>query len=187
MTTNLLQVGDEVIHPRYGFGTVEALLARDRDGESVNYYEVRLAASGLLSVPVDQADDLGLRRLVNGVTATLDLIRANALPLPDHPRMRNAELLSRWQSPEPAALAGAVRDLLGHARQFGLKSGEQQWLTRACERLGAEAARVDGITLAAARLAITREVTRLKTPPETDAKAAAKPAKTPAARRSGAH
>jgi RNA polymerase-interacting CarD/CdnL/TRCF family regulator len=58
-----------------------------------------------------------------------------------------------------------VRDLLGHARQFGLKSVEQQWLTRACERLGAEAARVDGITLASARSAITREVTRLKTPP----------------------
>jgi CarD family transcriptional regulator len=165
MTDATLQAGDEVIHPRYGFGVVEALQAHDHDGAPVQYYEVQLSAGGVLSVPVDQAGALGLRRLVNGVATTLAVIKGDAVPLPEHPRMRNAELNARWQSPEPTALAAAVRDLLGHARQFGLKSVEQQWLTRACERLGAEAARVDGITLASARSAITREVTRLKTPP----------------------
>lgn len=167
MITERLQAGDEVIHPRYGFGVVEALQSHDHDGVPVQYYEVRLTAGGVLSVPVDQAGVLGLRRLANGVATTLAVIKGDALPLPEHPRMRAAELNARWQSPEPTALAVAVRDLLGYARHFGLKSVEQQWLTRACERLGAEAARVDGVTIAAARSAIAREVTRLKTPPPT--------------------
>jgi RNA polymerase-interacting CarD/CdnL/TRCF family regulator len=118
-----------------------------------------------VSVPSTQASALGLRRLMNGVATTLAVLRGNAVQLPEHPRQRVVELASRWESPDPTALAGAVRDLLGYARQFGLKAAEQQWLTRACERLGAEAARVDAITPTAARAAITQEVTRLKTPP----------------------
>lgn len=174
MTTTHLRIGDEVIHPRYGFGTVENLLTHDHEGAPVEYYEVRLADQGVLSVPTAQAAALGLRRLVNGVDATIALLRASALPLPEHPRQRSAELSARWAAPEPGALAGGVRDLLAHARKFGLKSGEQQWLARACERLGAEAARVDGISPAKARAAINHELTRLKTPPPEAASAESK-------------
>lgn len=160
-----LHVGDEVIHPQYGFGTIQALLAHDSDGLSVEYYEVRLADRGVLSVPIARAAALGLRRLVNGVAATRALLRQVAGPLPEHTRHRSMELAARWAAPESAALAGGVRDLLGHARRFGLKGSDQQWLTRACERLGAEAARVDGITPASAGAAIAEEVARLKTGP----------------------
>jgi RNA polymerase-interacting CarD/CdnL/TRCF family regulator len=165
MIAMALHVGDEVIHPRYGFGTVQALLAHDREGAPVEYYEIRLADRGTLSVPVTRAAALGLRRLVNGVAATLAVLREGAVPLPEHPRHRGIELAARWVAPEPAALAGGVRDLLGYARQFGLKGVDEQWLTRACERLGVEAARVDGITPALARAAIAGEVALLKTPP----------------------
>jgi RNA polymerase-interacting CarD/CdnL/TRCF family regulator len=175
MNAIALHIGDEVIHPRYGFGTVESLLAHDREGTPVDYYVVRLTDGGLLSVPIAGAAALGLRRLANGVAAMLAVLRGTAVPLPEHPRQRVMELSARWTSPEPAALAGGVRDLLGHARRFGLKAGEQQWLKRACERLGSEAARVDGVTPAAARAAITEEVTRLKEPPP-EPPAPAKPA-----------
>jgi RNA polymerase-interacting CarD/CdnL/TRCF family regulator len=55
-----------------------------------------------------------------------------------------------------------VRDLVGYARQFDLTAGDKKWLARACERLSAEAARVDAIEPDAARAAITTEVERLK-------------------------
>lgn len=165
MNAMALQIGDEVIHPRYGFGTVESLLAHDREGTPVEYYVVRLADGGVLSVPTAGAAALGLRRLVYGVAALLAMLRGTAMPLPEHPRQRGMELSARWTSPESAALACGVRDLLGHARRFGLKGSELQWLKRACERLGGEAARVDGVTHATARAAITEEVTRLKEPP----------------------
>ena len=86
------------------------------------------------------------------------------------------ELAARWEAPDPAALATGVRDLLGHARRFGLKGVDRQWLTRACLRLGTEAAQVDGVTPASAQAAIDQEVTRLKTPPPGPDGQPAKPA-----------
>ena len=68
-------------------------------------------------------------------------------------------------APEPAALAGGERDLPGYSRQFGLKGADQRRLTRACERLGTDAARVDGITPDSTRHALSEEVTRLQSPP----------------------
>ncbi len=178
MTTQRLRVGDAVIHPRYGFGTVKNVLTQEHDGADVEYYEIGLSDNnGMLSVPVEHAADLGLRRLVNGVAATLERLREKAQPLPEHARLRSLELSARWNAPEPGALAGGVRDLLGYARQFGIKGMDLQWLTRACERLGAEAAQVDGITLGAARHAISQEVSRLKTPPPVADPPAAKPAR----------
>ncbi len=179
-TAMTLQIGDQVIHPRYGFGTVEGVQVHEHDGAPVQYYEIRLADRGQLSVPVAQAAALGLRRLVNGVAATLALLRETAGPLPDHARQRSIELSARWVAPEPNALASGVRDLLAFARKSGLKGSDQQWLTRAYERLGTEAAQVDGITPASARSAIAQEMRKLKTPPPSDARP---PAPEPAPRR----
>ncbi len=177
MTAMRLQVGDEIIHPRYGFGTIERVQAHEHEGAPVEYYEVRLADGGLLSVPVEQSAALGLRRVTNGLAAIFAVLRGPARPLPEHPRQRGAELAARWVAPDPDALLGGVRDLIAYARQFGLKGSDQQWLTRACERLGAEAARVDGITRARARSAIGAEVKQLRTPePETKPPTGAKPA-----------
>jgi RNA polymerase-interacting CarD/CdnL/TRCF family regulator len=89
-------------------------------------------------------------------------LRSPAHPLPDDDRQRVIELKTRWQSPQPTALAQAVRDLLGRSRARNLTPNDKKWLANACERLSAEAALVDVIELAETRAAIQREVERLK-------------------------
>ncbi len=163
MTATALRAGDQVFHPRFGFGVIEALEERDHDNVPTQYYSIRLVDGGVLTVPVERAAALGLRRIVNGVAEVVRYLQTRAQPLSENPRLRIAELAAHWESPDPGALAEGVRDLLGYARRLSLTAGDKKWLARACERLSAEAARVDGIELSAARAAILSETDRLRT------------------------
>ena len=162
MSIERLKAGDQVFHPMYGFGVVEGMLTRDQAGQPADYYGVRLSAGGMLSVPVARANAVGLRRVVNGLKTILTCLRSSARPLPDNDRQRVVELKARWQSPQPGALAEAVRDLLARSRARSLTPADKKWLASACERLSDEAARVDAIEVAQARAAIQGEVEKLK-------------------------
>ncbi len=53
MTAMTLEMGDEVIHPQYGFGIVVGVQVYEHEGAPMEYYEIRLAErGGQLSVPV---------------------------------------------------------------------------------------------------------------------------------------
>jgi RNA polymerase-interacting CarD/CdnL/TRCF family regulator len=157
-----LKVGDQVFHPMYGFGVVEGTITRDQSGQAADYYGVRLSVGGVLSVPVARAKMVGLRRVVNGLKNVAVYLRSPAHPLPDNDRQRVVELKARWQSPQPQALAEAVRDLLARSHSRSLTPADKKWLNSACERLSNEAARVDAIDVTEARAVIQREMDHLK-------------------------
>jgi RNA polymerase-interacting CarD/CdnL/TRCF family regulator len=162
MSPHLFQPGDRVFHPTYGLGVIEALTTRGEAGQETEYYAVRLADAAILSVPIDRAEALGLRRIVNGLTAILTCLHSQAQSLPQDGRQRAVELKARSSSPQPDALTQAVRDLVGCSRPQDLTPADKKWLDSACERLSAEAALVDAIGLNEARRAIRLEVSRLR-------------------------
>jgi RNA polymerase-interacting CarD/CdnL/TRCF family regulator len=162
MSVEQFEAGDQVFHPMYGFGVVEGMITRDQSGQPANYYGVRLSVGGMLSVPVARARSVGLRRVVNGLKNIVVYLRSPAHPLPDNDRQRVVELKARWQSPQPQALAEAVRDLLARSHSRGLTPADKKWLANACDRLSGEAARVEGIDVSEARAVIQSEMDQLK-------------------------
>ncbi len=162
MSVQPLKPGDQIYHPVYGFGIVEGVTTLDQDGQATNFYSVRMSYRGRLTVPVDRAQALGLRILVNGLATIAACLRAPARPLSDNDRERALELKARWDDPQPGALTGGVRDLMGRGRSHRLTPGDKRWLSSACERLSAEMALVDKIELPLAQAAIQHEVDLLK-------------------------
>ena len=151
-----------MIHPVYGFGVVEGMSTRDQAGQAMDYYNVRLSAGSMLTVPVSRAESLGLRLIVNSLASIVRCLRSPAQPLSDNDRQRVLELKARWQASEPTALAGAVRDLLNRRRTNHLTPSDKKWMTLACERLSTEAALVDSIDEFQASTAIQQEIHRLQ-------------------------
>ena len=162
MSFQRLQQGDRISHPMYGLGVVEGMTTLDQGGRATDFYRVRLSRGAMLTVPVDRAQALGLRLVVNGLAITVACLHDSIHPLPDNDRERVVQLQACWQAPQPAALAGAVRDLMGRSRTRRLTPGDKRWLANACERLSAEAALVDAIDLFQARATIQQEVALLK-------------------------
>ncbi len=162
MSVQPLKPGDQIYHPAYGFGVVEGVTTLERNGQAVDFYSVRMSYQSRLTVPVDRAQALGLRALVNGLANIAACLRAPARPLSDNDRERALELKTRWNDPRPGALTEGVRDLMGRGRSHRLTPGDKRWLSSACERLSAEMALVDTIELLQAQAAIQHEIDRLK-------------------------
>jgi len=162
MSFQRLQSGDRVSHPTYGLGVIEGVTTFDQGGRATDFYSVRLPKGGMLTVPVDRAEALGLRLIVNSVVTIVACLHTPMRPLPDNDRERVVELKARWQAARPAALTEAVRDLMGRSRTHRLTPSDKRWLASACERLSAEAALVDAIDLFQAQTTIQREVDLLK-------------------------
>ena len=164
MSFQRLQPGDRISHPMYGLGVVEGVTTFDQDSRATDFYNVRLTKGGLLTVPVERAERLGLRRAVNSLKIVTACLRSKARPLSDNDRERVVQLKACWQAPQPAALTEAVRDLMARSRTHRLTPNDKKWLLNACERLSAEAASVDAIDLFLAKAAIQKEVDSLKSP-----------------------
>jgi RNA polymerase-interacting CarD/CdnL/TRCF family regulator len=169
----MLDPGDLIFHPRYGFGTVSGLTRRDplhpiQEGASEgvsdhaqDYYDIQLMDGGTLLVPVSRAERVGLRLLTNGVDAITICLHSPAQSLPGDARKRAAELWARGQNGEPTALAASVRDMLAQSRGRAHTASEKAWLDKSCERLSTEAALVDRISRSQAHAAIREAVTQL--------------------------
>lgn len=162
MSLQRLKTGDQVYHPTYGLGVIEGTTTLDQGGQATEFYSVRLPKGGMLTVPLDRAPTLGLRRIVNGLAAVVACLRTPARALPDNDRARVIELKASWQAPRSSAVTEAVRDLMGWGRTHRLTPNDKRWLTNACERLSAEAAVVDSIDLIQAQTAIQKEINSLK-------------------------
>jgi RNA polymerase-interacting CarD/CdnL/TRCF family regulator len=168
---NTLMPGDPIFHPKYGVGTVNSLTRRDRvrpiheptsaEAESdltEDYYDIHLLEGGTLLVPVSRAGSVGLRLLTNGIEAIKAGLCSPAESLPADSRERAAALRMREQVAEPGALAHTVRDMLAQSRGRALSAGEKTWLDKSCQRLSAEAALVDRISVVEARAAVWEAV-----------------------------
>jgi RNA polymerase-interacting CarD/CdnL/TRCF family regulator len=100
--------------------------------------------------------------IVNSLKIVLACLRTPARPLSNNDRQRVFDLKACWRAPQPAALAEAVRDLMGRSHTRRLTPGDKRWIASACERLSAEAALVDAIDLFKAEAAIKLEIALLK-------------------------
>ncbi|GEM45280.1 CarD family transcriptional regulator [Deinococcus cellulosilyticus] len=59
-----LNVGDNVVYPSHGAGTIMGLSELEVMGRTQNYFEIELLKTGMqVRVPVDHAERLGLRRI----------------------------------------------------------------------------------------------------------------------------
>jgi RNA polymerase-interacting CarD/CdnL/TRCF family regulator len=162
MSFQRLQPGDRISHPTYGLGVVEGTTTFNQGGRATEFYSVRLARDSLLTVPVDRAEALGLRLIVNGLAAIVACLHTPMHPLPDNDRERFIWLKACWNAPQPEALTEGVRDLTGRGRTYRLTPADKRWLVNASERMSVEVAMVDAIEVFQAREAVQREIESLK-------------------------
>ncbi|MCX6343984.1 MAG: hypothetical protein NT018_02775 [Armatimonadetes bacterium] len=138
-----MDIGDKVIHPRYGVGTIGAIEERIQDGECRYYYVIpKPSICSTIFVPVDAADELGLRLL-----SSPDLLReALRILTGEDESIAEACGLRNLVWSDPLALAGAIRRVAMEPKSRYPKVSEQHQLKRAKKLLAEELAVVLGLT-----------------------------------------
>jgi CarD family transcriptional regulator len=101
MSEAKFKVNEKIVYPSQGVGTITALEEREFKGQNVLYYVIYLDVTDMtVLVPVDKAEDLGVRSIVEPeeALAALEVIGADAEPNPSDWKLRyqmNMDLLRK--------------------------------------------------------------------------------------------
>lgn len=117
--------GDQIIHPRYGAGTIVGKKKMTFMGKIRNYHIVELVGDrGEVMIPVEAAIDMNIRPAIQDLTIIEKVFAEPPSVLSDDYRSRQAAIQKQIQTREPDAMAMALRDLFWREQTDKLTSVE---------------------------------------------------------------
>jgi len=128
------RVGERLIHPVHGVGTVVAYEKGEEEGATKEYYVIELdTPNGRLLTPVEEAEQLGLRKVVEkGDRPPLwKVFAGHPRKLSSHYRERQAEIAKRLRRGSFTEVGRVIRDLAWLDSQGGLNMSDRRLLKRA--------------------------------------------------------
>jgi RNA polymerase-interacting CarD/CdnL/TRCF family regulator len=148
----MLEVGDAIVHLRYGAGTVTGTRTITRDGEERQYYCIEIVNdAGTLLIPQDQIDESNLR-LALGDTMLIEKEMGNTPEeLDDKHQLRQTAIEKKINSRNPRLIVQALRDLSWRQHTGKLTGTDKRLRDSAFEKLADELALSTSMAVETAR------------------------------------
>ena len=127
-------VGDRVVYPHHGAAVIVKREKRKIDGKSLEYLVLQMAHGELtLSVPVDKADDVGMRPPIGSeeVEDLFELLGKKDIREPANWSRRFKNHQEKLKSGDVYQVAEVVRNLALRDQSKGLSAGEKSMFVKA--------------------------------------------------------
>lgn len=137
----MFNVGDRVVYPMHGAGTIEGVEEKEILGKTHRYYVLRLPIGDMkVMIPVDNTVEIGLRDVIDAdeVDKVMVVLRQECTAMSTNWNRRYRSNLEKIKSGNVYELAGVVRNLAARDREKGLSTGERKMLDSAKEILISE-------------------------------------------------
>jgi CarD family transcriptional regulator len=152
----VFNVGDKVIHPSYGAGTILEINDKQIGEQQRVYYVIELLAqAGTLMVPVSRASELGLRLPVEQPDHVLTILSSEPESLPNDHRERQESISIDIRSGDVEKISEAVRDLAYRDRAIKLTEADHKLYRQAQDFLVGELALSQDVDMETAREQVT--------------------------------
>lgn len=136
--------GDQIIHPRYGAGTVIGEKELTLQGKTRAYHIIELVGErGEVMIPVEAATDMNIRPAIENLSIIEDVFASPPSVLSDDYRARQAKIQKQIQTRDPQAMAQALRDLFWREHNDKLTAVEMKMKSRLIQMLSREMAVID--------------------------------------------
>ncbi|MFC2030661.1 CarD family transcriptional regulator [Chloroflexota bacterium] len=155
-------VGDKVVHPGHGPGSIAGIESRELMDGPKRYYVIDIPGQGLrVHVPVGKADEAGVRLAISQsrLPQVLSMLRGKPHLLPKDFRERQERILGQLKTGRVMQLAKVVRDLTWHRERAHLTRTDSGHLKQGRDLLAAEMALVSGDDVSDASKLIQSTVT----------------------------
>lgn len=140
----MYQRGDQIIHPRYGAGTVVGEKTLTLQGKTRAYHVIELVGErGEVMIPVETATNMNIRPAIENLSIIEDVFASPPTVLSDDYRARQAKIQKQIQTRDPQAMAQALRDLFWREHNDKLTSVEMKMKSRLIQMLSREMAVID--------------------------------------------
>jgi CarD family transcriptional regulator len=137
----LYKVGDKVVYPHHGAGTVVKKEKRTVLGEEREYLQIQILHNDMtVQVPTENADRVGLRKVIDETTVeqVLKALRGSGTTMPKNWNRRFKHNRDKMKTGDIFELAEVVRNLSLRDGEKGLSTGEKQMYVKAKKILASE-------------------------------------------------
>ena len=134
-------VGDKVVYPHHGAGTVVKKEKRDVLGQKREYLTIQILHNDMtVMVPVESADRAGLRKVIarDDVDDVVAVLQQDETKMPKNWNRRFKHNREKIKTGDIFELAEVVRNLSIRESEKGLSTGEKQMFNRAKKILASE-------------------------------------------------
>jgi CarD family transcriptional regulator len=137
----VFELGDKVVYPHHGAGTVVQKESKNVLGEDREYLTIRILHNDMtVMVPSDNVDKAGLRKVIgeDTVEEVLGVIQGGGTNMPKNWNRRFKHNRDKMKTGDIFELAEVVRNLSIRDGDKGLSTGEKQMFGKAKKILASE-------------------------------------------------
>ena len=137
----MYKVGDKVVYPHHGAGTVVKKEKREVLGEKREYLTIKILHNDMtVNVPSENAEKVGLRKVIGEdmVKVVLKALTGGGTQMPKNWNRRFKHNRDKMKTGDILELAEVVRNLSLRDREKGLSTGEKQMFVKAKKILASE-------------------------------------------------
>ena len=145
----MFKVGDKIVYPMHGAGTIESIEEREILGEKQKYYIMKMPVGDIkVMVPTKNAELIGVRDVIDGNVAesVLEVLGATPTDMSSNWNKRYRDNQDKMKSGDICEVADVVRNLTFRQKAKGLATGEKKMLTNAKQILISELVLAESMT-----------------------------------------
>ena len=137
----MYKLGDKVVYPHHGAGTVVKKEVRTVLGQEREYLTIQISHNDMtVNVPTENAERVGLRQVIDEemVERVLDVLHGSGTKMPKNWNRRFKYNRDKMKTGDIFELAEVVRNLSLREQEKGLSTGEKQMFVKAKKILASE-------------------------------------------------
>lgn len=125
----MFEVGDKIVYPMYGAGTINGLEEKEIEGRNILYYDLMIPVGNLkIMVPAAKAEMLNIRKIFSA-DEVMDIIRGvSPIDMPDNWNIRYKDNMEKIKTGNLKLVAEVYKTLIYRERQKPLSSAEKKML-----------------------------------------------------------
>ena len=136
----MFNVGDKIVYPMHGAGTIDAIEEKNILGENQSYYIIKMPGEVKVMVPTNKAEQVGVRNIINKDEAVkvISILGEDETEMSQNWNKRYRDNMEKMKSGDIYEVADVVRNLSFKQKEKGLSTGEKKMLSNAKQILVSE-------------------------------------------------
>ena len=136
----MFNVGDKIVYPMHGAGTIDAIEEKNILGENQAYYVIKMPGEVKVMVPTAKAEQIGVRNVIGKEEAekVISILGEDETEMSQNWNKRYRDNMEKMKSGDIYEVADVVRNLSFKQKEKGLSTGEKKMLSNAKQILVSE-------------------------------------------------
>mgnify|MGYP006070932539 CR=1 FL=1 len=136
----MFNIGDKIVYPMHGAGTIAAIEEKDILGVKQSYYILQMPGEVKVMIPTAKAEEVGVRNIIDKQSAekVIGILEQDETAMDKNWNKRYRDNMEKMKSGDIYEVADVVRNLSFKQKEKGLSTGEKKMLNNAKQILVSE-------------------------------------------------